>query len=139
MIDFLNPEVQTLLAQRILAIDECGLYDGIMIDGFFNNATGFSGRSRRDVSDEDIIQAVTNILRIVREQSRDDFLILVNTNHTKATAYTEFVNGTFMETGVPASNDPTMNDRLIDVEGGLRTIEDTLLCYGQRNTLDTHR
>ena len=28
---------------------------------------------------------------------------------------------------MPASNDPTMNDRLIDVEGGLRTIEDTLL------------
>ena len=127
MINFLKPEVQILMANRMLAVDRCGLYDGIMIDGFFLNATGFVGRIHHDASDEDIIQATTNILRMVREQARDDFLILVNTNHSKATAYTEFVNGTFMETGVPASNDPTMNDRLIDVEGGLRTIEDTLL------------
>ena len=120
MIDFLKPEVQMLLAQRMLAIDRCGLFDGIMIDGFFLNATGFVGNNLYVASDEDIIKAVTNILRMVREQAREDFLILVNANYTKATAYAEFINGTFMETLAPGRVDPTG-------PAGLQTIEDTLL------------
>ena len=120
MIDFLKPEVQMLLAQRMLAIDQCGLFDGIMIDGFFLNATGFLSNNLYAASDEEVIQAVTHILRMVREQAREDFLILVNANYTKATAYAEFINGTFMETLAPGRVDPTG-------PAGLQTIEDTLL------------
>ena len=120
LIDFLNPNVQQLLIQRILAIEQCGLFDGVMIDGFFANATGFIGRHLHSASDDDIIRATTNILRTVRANVRDEFLILVNANQTKAIQYKEYVNGSFMETLVPGKVDPFG-------DFGLIAIEDTLL------------
>ena len=96
-INFLKPEVQALLVKRIMAIERCGLYDGIMIDQFVNN--GAFGSRIYGVSREEMIQAFLNIFKAVREQVRDDFLILINTNRSKATRYTEYVNGTFMEAG----------------------------------------
>ena len=98
LINFLKPEVQDLLAKRIIAIARCGLYDGIFIDGFHSNGTGFVGRHLHPSTDEEIIQAYLNIFRAVRLQVRDDFLILVNANDTKPTRFTEYVNGIFMET-----------------------------------------
>ena len=98
LINFLKPEVQDLLAKRIIAIARCGLYDGVFIDGFNSNGTGFVGRHLHPSTDEEIIQAYLNIFRAVRSQVRDDFLILVNANDTKPTRFTEYVNGIFMET-----------------------------------------
>ena len=123
LINFLKPEVQELLIKRIIAVERCGFYDGVFLDGFHNNFTGFVGRRHYPVTDEEIIQAVLNILRTVRSQVRDDFLILVNTNRTKATRLTEYVNGTFMET--------LTDNHFSDTPGGythsgLYEIEDTL-------------
>ena len=96
-INFLKPEVQELLVKRVVAIARCGLFDGVMIDQFVNHG---AGRSHiYGVSREEMIQAFLNIFRAIREQVRDDFLILINTNRSKATRYTEYVNGTFMEAG----------------------------------------
>ena len=122
-INFLNPKVQDLLAKRIIAVERCGLYDGVMIDQFANH--GAWGSHIYGVSEEDIIQAFSNIFRAVREQTRDDFLILINANRSKATRYTEYVNGTFMETG-------SDNEYLTGIPGGythdgLKEIESTLL------------
>ena len=58
---------------------------------------GFSGRHLYPYTSEEIIQAILNILRAVRAQVRDDFLILANVNETKPTRYAEFLNGVFME------------------------------------------
>lgn len=44
LINFLKPEVQGLLIKRIIAIGQCGLADGVMLDGFNNNGIGFVGR-----------------------------------------------------------------------------------------------
>ena len=98
LINFLKPEVQKLLIKRIIALERCGFYDGVFLDGFHNNFTGFMGNRHYPATDEEIIQVMLNILRDVRSQVREDFLILINTNRTKATRYTEYVNGTFMET-----------------------------------------
>ena len=119
LINFLKSEVQDLIAKRMIAHDRCGLYDGIFIDGFANNATGFSGRNQHPYTDEEIIQATLNILREVRKHVREDFLIIVNTNRSKATLYTEYVNGTFMETGRDHLGGYT--------HGGLAQLESTLL------------
>ena len=121
-INFLNPEVQDLLVKRIIAVERCGLYDGVMIDQFVNH--GAWGSHIYGVSEEEIIQAFLNIFRAVREQTRDDFLILINANRSKATRYTEYVNGTFMETG-------SDYEYLTGVPGGythdgLKEIESTL-------------
>ena len=96
-LNFLKPEAQDLIVKRIVAVERCGLYDGIMLDQFANH--GVFGLYRDFASEEEIIQAILNIFRSVREQTRDDFLILINANRSKATRYTEYVNGTFMETG----------------------------------------
>ena len=122
LINFLKPEVQELLIKRIIALERCGLYDGVFLDGFNSNFTGFMGRWRYPVTDEDIIHVMLNILRTVRSQVREDFLILVNTNRTKATDYIEYVNGTFMETGA----DNLGGNPGGYTHGGLYEIEDTL-------------
>ena len=96
-LNFLKPEVQDLIAKRIVAVERCGLYDGVFLDQFANH--GVFGAHRDLASEEEIIQAILNIFRSVREQTRDDFLIIINANRSKATRYTEYVNGTFMETG----------------------------------------
>ena len=117
--DLLNRDLQSLLIERIVAVAKCGLFDGVMIDGFNSNATGFVDRHFHSATDEDIIAATTRILREVRTRVRDDFLILVNANRTKPTAYAEYVNGTFMETGHDSNGSYTRE--------GLQEIEDTLM------------
>ena len=121
-INFLNPEVQDLLVKRIVAIEQCGLYDGVMIDQFINHGAWVS--HIYGVTEEEIIQAFLNIFRDVREQTRDDFLILLNTNRTKATRYAEYVNGTVMELGYDYF-DGYVHDRY--THDGLKEIESTLL------------
>ena len=118
-IDFFHPNFQDLLVDRIVAVANCGLYDGIMFDGFSGNATAFVGRGLHPQSAEEIIAAMTSILSRVRARVHDDFLILANANRSKLTAYTEYINGTFMETGYDYATEYT--------HGGLAQIESTLL------------
>ena len=45
LINFLKPEVQNLLAKRIIAVARCGLYDGVLLDGAgANGGNRFVGR-----------------------------------------------------------------------------------------------
>ena len=117
--DFFHPGFQDLLVERIVALANCGILDGIMFDGFNRNATGFVGRNFRSQSREEIIAAMTSILNRIRARVHDDFLILANANRSKLTAYTEYINGTFMETGYDYDQQYT--------HGGLAGIENTLL------------
>ena len=125
LINFLKPEVQDLLAKRITAIAQCGLYDGVFIDGFARNGTGFVGRHLHSATDEEIIQAMLNIFSAVRSQTREDFLIIMNANNTKPTRYAEFVNGTFMETGKNHPGGYT-EEELQNLEGVLSWAEKNL-------------
>ena len=119
LINFLKPEVQDLIIKRIVAVARCGLYDGVMMNGFFLNGAGFLGRHLHAATDEEIITATENILRAVRSQVRDDFLILINTDRTQATRYTEYVNGSFIDAFREYDGGYTHH--------GLASIESTLL------------
>ena len=44
LINFLKPEVQKLLIKRIIALERCGLYDGVFLDSFHNNFTRIHGK-----------------------------------------------------------------------------------------------
>ena len=99
MVNFMNPGLQDIIIERIVSIAECGLYDGIMIDGFAWNATGFVGRDVFPHTNEEIIAATTRILREARNRVRKDFLILINAGRSRPTAYAEYVDGSFMELG----------------------------------------
>ena len=95
--NLLNTEFQDLIVKRVIGIERCGLYDGIFIDQFANH--GAWGAHFYGVSPEELIQVYINIFKAIREQVRDDFLILLNTNRDKSTYYAKYVNGSFMEAG----------------------------------------
>ena len=99
LINFLKPEVQDLLAKRIIAIARCGLFDGVLLDGAgANGGNRFVGRNFHTATNAEITQAMRNILGAVRANTRDDFLIVVNSNDNIVEGYPELVNGNFMET-----------------------------------------
>ena len=103
-IDLFNPNTQALLIDRIVAVANCGLFDGLFLDGFFMQGSGSNRwdeveRYADTKTKADMIEAHATILEGVRERVREDFLILVNANRTKIPRYVEYVNGIFMETG----------------------------------------
>ncbi len=114
--NILKPEVQELLVNRIVGLAECGLYDGVFIDGFFNQGTGYDYNGM--ASAPELIEAHAKILEGVRERVREDFLILVNANRTKLPRHKAYVNGTFMELNKDYPRGYTYK--------GLQEIEDTL-------------
>ena len=93
--NILKPEVQELLVNRIVGLAECGLYDGVFIDGFFKQGAGYD--YNKTASAPELIEAHAKVLEGVRERVRENFLILVNANRTKLPRHKAYVNGTFME------------------------------------------
>ena len=124
IIDFLKPEVQDLLAKRIIAVERCGLYDGVHLDQWSDGINLHRNARWFPVPDEDILQARLNILRSVRSQVRDDFLIVVNGGIEKITHYADYINGSFMETGRDTPLGYSHNE--------LKKIESTLL-WSEKN------
>ena len=119
-VNLLNPEYQDKCIEKVAAIAACGLYDGIIVDSLRENGTGFYGRRfYPEITEQQIIDAYTRIFRSIRERVRDDFLMIANVNRTKPTAYIQYLNGAYMETG----HDPNGNY----TREGLIEIEDTLL------------
>ena len=121
-IDLFNPNTQALLIDRIVAVANCGLFDGIFLDGFFQQGAGSNRWDEveryADKTETDMIEAHATILERVRERVPEDFLILVNANRTKIPRYVEYVNGIFMETGHDSNGSYTRE--------GIMEIEDTL-------------
>ena len=118
-IDFVKPHVQEKLVEMIVAVERCGVFDGVALDGFAGNGTGFVGRHLHPATNAEIIEATANILRKVRERVKDDFLIVVNGNRDKPTAYAAYINGSVMEAGLDHAGGYT--------HAGLQWLDDTLL------------
>ena len=97
-LDILNSGLQQLLINRIVGIAECGLFDGVLLDGFNNQGAGYYSHLNIG-TDEEIIEAHARILKGVRERVRDDFLILANASDQKIPRHSEYINGSFMEIG----------------------------------------
>lgn len=97
-IDFTKRHVQDKLVEMIVAVERCGIFDGVALDGFAHHATGFVGRNLHPATDAEIIEATTRILRKVRERVRDDFLIIANAR-SKNHLYSDYINGDTMEAG----------------------------------------
>ncbi len=125
LVNFLKPEVQDLIAKRIIAVARCGLYDGVHLDSWGDGIElGFGIRRHFRPPPEDILQARLNILRTVREQVRDDFLIVVNVGALKIPHYADYINGGFMETGRDTPLGYSRNE--------LKKLESTLL-WAEKN------
>ena len=113
LIDFTQPEVQDYFVEQAIEIAKCGLFDGIFLDWWRDD---WRDSSEAHYYAYDVSEAAITILRRIRDGvSRDDFLIIVNTNRTKIPRSAPYVNGTFMETIDGYSH------------AGLAEIENTLL------------
>ncbi len=97
LVDFTQPEVQDIIVKQAISISRCGLYDGVIIDGWREDIDALRGY----VSLEAQLQARINIVRRIREATRPDFLIQVNSNRAILPHTGRYINGLSMETGIP--------------------------------------
>ncbi len=133
-IDLVKPYVQDILIEHIVGIAKSGLYDGIAIDGFVDDGAGFIGRELHPATDEEIRAAYKRILHEVRLRVPEDFLILANAGIQKPVSFTEYVNGSFIETGPDLREAGYTYRQLIDIEEAFLWYEGNLR-YPQINIL----
>ena len=103
--DFTQPGMQDIIVANVVAVAKCGIFDGVFFDWFGEDGEvlvqdhppyeGF-------YSLEEEQRAKDTILQRIREAVRDDFLIIINTGRSKNPHRAWGINGTFMETGIPA-------------------------------------
>ena len=101
LIDFTLPEVQDYFVKQAIEIAKCGLYDGIFLDWWRDEWHGDEWQEEPFIRyyAGDVGKTAISLLRRIREGvTKDDFLIIVNTNRTKIPRSAPYVNGTFMET-----------------------------------------
>ena len=104
LIDFRIPEVQDIIVEQAISVSECGLFDGIQFDAWTDGewrflVDRFGDGSRRYYSTlEEELEARLSILRRIRANVPDDFLIICNSNQSKLPASAPYINGSFMET-----------------------------------------
>lgn len=110
LMDVNNPDWQREVIAMAVAFDQCGLWDGIMIDGWGEQGAERNGH----------LEGMLAILKGIREQVSDNFLILVNTNDKDAPRSAPYINGLFMETVFPSYRPES------EMEFYLTRIENTL-------------
>ena len=93
LLDFTKPIVQKRAIQRAIAVSKCGLFDGIFLD-HWNEDPRLRGYRTLEAEHT----ARDTILQQIRAGVGDDFLIMVNSNHSKVSRWAPYINGLFMET-----------------------------------------
>ena len=105
LLDFRQPAVQDIIVQQAIAVSKCGLYDGVMSDYWHENWIALSGwdGSRQHVFStlEEEVRAREIIVQRIQAETRPNFLIMGNTNDRIIPRTGPYVNGGFMETGIP--------------------------------------
>ncbi len=130
LINFAHPDAQDIIVGQALAVARCGLYDGVFFDWWneFESTVGYL------ISLEDAQRARKNIIDRIRAGTRDNFLIVGNTNERIAPFNGPKMNGGFMEAvthlpGTPREQPSTLEEReLIHrlVRGSLQWLETNL-------------
>ena len=131
--DFTQPGMQDIIVANVVAVAKCGIFDGVFFDWF-----GEDGEVLVDdhppyegfYSLEEEQRAKDTILQRIREAVRDDFLIIINTNRKKIPRRAWGINGTFMETGIPAIGRDRDNgytrEKILEIEDTLLWAEQNL-------------
>ena len=130
LIDFTNPEVQKLIVNQAVVLEKSGLFDGIMLDwwneDYATSPIGVDNWSATILTREAESEARLSILRKIREQVRDDFLILVNANMRQIPKSAPYVNGIFMECYKPEHDRGYNPDEILRMEKTLLWAEQHL-------------
>ena len=129
LIDYRRPEVQDVIVQQAVSVAKCGIFDGILYDTW-GSGTGIKLRNRSlpypDYDEQthaklvqEEVEARTTILKRIRENVPDDFLILVNNNHRKSPFSIPYINGAFMETFHHDEGGVYTRSRIAQIEANL--------------------
>ena len=125
-IDLRLEEVQDLIVEQAISVSRCGLYDGIMFDGWGDGGKSIIGidqNGTRHVYDSVAGSVRLAILERIREAVPEDFLILVNSNWNKIPLSIPYINGGMMETSRDLDSGYS-NDRLAEIEDSLIWFEE---------------
>ena len=129
LLDFTNPGVQDMIVGQVLAVERCGLYDGVFFDWWSERTAVLADDSNLHtggyVGFEAEQRARDTILQRIRAQVRPNFLILVNTNRSIIPRTAPHINGSFMETLAPSVDYQVGGDE--QVQRGMLETESTLL------------
>ena len=120
LLDFTLPYIQDRIVHQAIAVSKCGLYDGIFFDWWNEHDAVLAFRGNEAEQ-----RARDSILRRIRAETRPDFLIMGNTNYSIIPRTAPFINGGFMETGVPGLHTAE------ELEIALAEIESSLLWLDQ--------
>ncbi len=130
LIDFTNPEVQNLIVKQAVTLDKVGLFDGIMLDWWNEDSAtspiGIDDWSETILTRTAELEARLAILRKIRAQVDDDFLILVNANMRQIPKSASYVNGIFMECYKQEYNKGYNLDQILQIEETLLWAEQNL-------------
>ena len=131
LMDFTHPAVQDMIVQQAVAVSKCGLYDGIIFDHWSEHwpvLTGWDGTHQHSFSSlEEELQARLDIVRRIRAETRPNFLIMGNTNYFIIPKTGVYLNGGFMETGIPEYRTGADLERVINAaENALIWLEHNL-------------
>ena len=105
-IDFTQPETIDWIVQQAIAVERCGLFDGIIFDWWTDyhailkdRRAGVNYRQpKRGIEAEQ--EARQEILRRIRESVREDFIIIGNGNRKKNMLTAWACNGSTMQLGL---------------------------------------
>ena len=128
LIDFTLPKVQDIIVQKAVAIAKSGLFDGIVFDWWHEDIVSLSdffdwSKQYSTVAAER--EARLSIVRRIREQVRDDFLVIGNTNRRKIPVTAPYLNGGYMETNRDYDGGYT-HEGLAEIENSLLWLEENL-------------
>ena len=91
LIDFTLPQAQQFIKDQVMAISQCGLFDGIFFDNWSEHPRlhGYRTLEEEHTAKDRILQSVREI--------NEDLLILVNSGPYKIPRWAPYINGIWME------------------------------------------
>ena len=119
LIDFTHPDGQDIIVQQALAVKKCGFFDGIFLGGWDETAPVLNGYRSLEAEQ----QARVEILRRIRAEVGDDFLIVVSGGQPAQAA--PYINGLFIGTGGTHASGYNAAE-LMDIENTLSWAEANL-------------
>ena len=124
LIDFTQPGAQDIVVQQVIAVAKCGLFDGIFIDWWNEGRLTLASPdwSVHYSTPAEELEIKISLLKRIRTQVPDDFLILSNNNRSKLPFSAPYINGSFMETFRDR-----VNGRREYTREGITEIEDALI------------
>ena len=123
LIDFTHPYIQDRIVQQAIAVSKCGLFDGIFFD-YWNEDHKVLGGFRPMEAEQ---RARDNIIQRIRAATRPNFLIMGNTNDNIIPRTAPYINGGFMETGIPEiKTGADLEWAINEVENSLTWLENNL-------------